>query len=124
MPSPSNGAVLSYVSRYDGNECAKQIQPTSNLGRGSLIYANEYLTAQCPYTPPPRAAPFVLTPPLIVAIALGGIGTLALVLCAIICYCQVHKAILIRRRKSMAKAVIVTNSNRKFSEAEEKIVSF
>lgn len=100
--------VIAYSSPYDGSECVRQTE----IGRR---YQNEYLTSQCPYTPPVAAAP--LTPGAITAIVIACIGSIAIAAFAAICVLQAQRTLVIRKQRAKAarsttmtpmKAVTVT----------------
>ena len=88
-----NSDVTAYASPYDGSECVRAQE--ANYFR----YPFEYMTSQCPYTPPVASS---LSPGGITAIVIAVIGSIAIAAFAAICVLQAQRTLDIRKKRAKA----------------------
>jgi hypothetical protein len=89
---PSTIPVIAYVSPYDGSECTRQ----EDVG----FYSDEYLTSQCPYSPPVAQT---LSPGGVVAIVIASFGSIAIAAFAVICVLQAQRTLTMRKARAKAR---------------------
>ena len=85
--------VVAYSSPYDGSECTKQ--------QDNAFYNDEYVTSQCPYSPPVATT---LSSGSVAAIVIAAIGSIAIAAFAAICVLQAQRTLTLRKQRAKARA--------------------